>query len=83
MEGHEWKCEVIKAENGYVIRSEEESENEEEYKKIETIAIENEDEKEAFTGMALKLADYFGLHYDKYGSENLNVLFNKKGHKLD
>lgn len=30
-----------------------------------------------------KIAELLGYDYDRYGEENINIQFNKKGHKLE
>lgn len=39
--------------------------------------------KDAFARLCLKLAEIEGFTYNKYGEDNIQVTFNKKGHKLE
>jgi len=41
-----------------------------------------EGDKEAFIKLVHSLAEHLGFMYDKYGKDNLEVNFNKKGSKL-
>jgi hypothetical protein len=76
----EWE---INDDNGKRIRENEffvveevyDKELEEEYKTLDI-------EKIAFCKMVEKIAGTFGFSYDKFGAENLNISFNKPGHKL-
>lgn len=97
----EWKCEITRGENGYIMSWEEEMEStiegiptyvqkskvfEEEFYPEETDYIETElvrvdDEKVAFTKLVHALAEHFGIHYNKYETNNLKVTWDKEGHK--
>jgi len=50
---------------------------------LEQIVVEDTgDEKELFKRMLEKVAEYFGYEYNKWKSENLNITFDKPGHKI-
>lgn len=74
---------IKQANNGYILSWEDEiSENE-----IRTCqqVIENDEENEndVMKRMLEFVADHFGQEYDKWKEDNLNILFNKKGHKVE
>ena len=89
-----WEIKVKKAENGFVLEYQEEIEDgiimtrhiaiEEDYsEELKERYKTNLEQNIAFGKLFEQLANYFGLIYDKYGKENLNISFDKKGHKLD
>ena len=41
------------------------------------------DEKDCISRLLYRVAEWAGCDYQKYGSENLNITFDKKGHKLE
>lgn len=46
--------------------------------------IENEGtDKEAMTKLLTKIAEHFGESYNKYSKENINITWDKKGHKVE
>jgi hypothetical protein len=48
----------------------------------ETVEIvNNEEEKESIINLLYKVADWCGYNYDKYSKENINITWDKKGHK--
>jgi hypothetical protein len=47
---------------------------------IATISKENE--KEALAELLMQIAEWLGYDYDKFGKENLNISFDKKGSKV-
>lgn len=51
--------------------------------RIEEVIEDRDDELEAMARMLEKVAEYFGYQYDKFGSENLEISFTGKGHKVD
>lgn len=40
-------------------------------------------DKEAIERLLYRVAEFFGIQYEKYGENNLNISWNKKGHKLE
>ena len=61
--------------NGYILTSEDGE---------ELIEDENEfDEKKTMIRLLERVSDYFGVGYDRWGKENLNIQFNKKGSKYN
>jgi hypothetical protein len=67
--------------NGYILSHEAEIEDGK-FKVLKDVIEEERDEKETIKRLLEKIAEYFGVHYDKYAKDNLNILWNKKGHKL-
>jgi len=54
--------------------------------RMETDYIPIEDfagEEDCLKRMLLAVADHFGFHYDRYGRENINITFDRKGHKVE
>ena len=41
-----------------------------------------DEEKIAMARLLEKVADYFGINYDRYDKNNLKIEFSQKGHKL-
>lgn len=68
------------ATNGYILRTP--PETEEEIEEVEVFEDEG-DEKKAFESLVYHLAENFGFLYDKWKKDNLNIKWNKKGHKYD
>jgi hypothetical protein len=44
--------------------------------------IQGETEKETIKLLLYRIAEEFGEGYDKFGKENLNITFDRKGHKV-
>ncbi len=79
--------EIGKTHNGYFLKNYWcESLNEDGSKLIESdleiFEIIDGDEK-AIIRLLNSIAENLGISYDKYGKNNLDINFNKKGHKLD
>lgn len=49
---------------------------------IEEAGNLGEEEKIAMTSLLYKVADWYGVEYDKYSKTNLNITFDKKGYKV-
>jgi len=79
-----WACEIEKTDNGYVVSYKVDMDGE--YYKTEKQVFEEESEgfeKTAMTKLLFWIADYFGFHYNKFEAENLDIKWDKKGHKID
>jgi len=76
-----WDCEIEKVENGFVVSHKEEVDDE--YIRVEKRVMEedNHDEKKCMEVLLYHIAEYFGLQYNKFGKENLNISWDKQGHK--
>jgi hypothetical protein len=76
-----WECKIIKADNGFVIEYQEETED----NRFETkrIVVEGGDEQEEMTGLLYAIAEFFGENYNKFAGDNLNITWDKKGHKIE
>ena len=48
-----------------------------------TYAIKEENEKETIKKLLEAIAEECGCDYDKFGTENLNISFDKKGNKAE
>ena len=74
------KIEIEKINNGYIISWEEEFAD----GTYNTQVFETKDsDKDTLTELFYFIAEHFGAHYDKFGSENLNIKWNKKGTKCE
>jgi hypothetical protein len=68
------------ADNGYILTTPPESEED----RAEVRVFEEyENEKKAFEALVYQLAEDFGFMYDKWKKDNLNIKWNKKGHKYE
>lgn len=75
------KITIQEAENGFIITNEIKAENE---KTVEIFVIEdNDDDNETMINLLKKISECFGIFYNKYNENNLNISFNKKGHKVE
>jgi len=79
--------ELYQADNGYIIKRSYIDDYEEGnpiYKDdVQLIESNDYDDKETFVRLIEYLAESLGFHYDKYGKENLNITWDKLGHKVD
>ncbi|MHA1868683.1 MAG: hypothetical protein ACTSXD_11620 [Candidatus Heimdallarchaeaceae archaeon] len=76
--------EIGKVNNGYIIKTYIwETTNEQGIKEYseQTEVIEEEDSNEAIKRLLYLIAEKCGNYYDKYGTKNLNISFDKKGAK--
>ena len=76
-----WELKIEKIENGFILSHEEEM-DEGKFEIIKEVIEEDDEEKETMTQLLERIAEYFGIRYDKYSADNLNIAWNKKGHKL-
>lgn len=67
------KISITSVENGYILETPEE----------DYVFQHDGDEKPAFIMLVHKLAEELGFNYDKFAENNLEVSFNKKGHKIN
>lgn len=74
--------EIQTIENGYLIKHWEEDDDGEEEEIIEAVE-ETDDEDETIIKLLYRIAEILGIKYDKFGTNNLNINFNKKGYKVD
>ena len=70
---------IVEGNNGYALYYEEENVWTEEFEVVE----ETDDINETFRVLLERVAERFGMSYDKFSSTNLNVTFDKKGHKVE
>ena len=82
--------EIIKADNGFIVIEnfcKEVIDGHEIYDKNITLISESEFEddcdREVIRHTMLKAAEWMGVNYDKYGKDNIDIRFDKKGHKVD
>jgi hypothetical protein len=72
---------IEKVKNGYILSHDDEIE-ENKFETVKEIIEECEDEKETIGRLLERIADFYGVKYDKFAEDNLNISWNKKGHKL-
>jgi hypothetical protein len=81
------KLTIEKAEGGYILSWDEEIEDNvfRESKKVVFAPddIDDSGEREGMKNLLFAVAEYFGISYDKWSSENLRISFDRKGHKKE
>lgn len=79
------KITIKQANNGFIIEHEEDWSTEDKKDiRIEKEVIEdNDDDNESMKNLLIKVAEHFGVSYDKWGEENINITFDRKGYKLE
>lgn len=95
---HEWKITIHKVDNGYILEFPNEIIIDDERTEVVTekevveMSYDHDDankfmtddeEKICLGRMLERIADHFGVMYQKFDANNLNISFDKKGHKLD
>jgi len=73
---------ISEANNGYVLSYDIEQDENVWTEEIEVVE-EIDDENDLFRRLLEKVAEYFGMEYNKWGSENVNITFDRKGHKVE
>lgn len=74
---------IKRVNNGFIITSKDLSEMNAEIE-IETVFESGEeDEKKCLADVLYFIAQEFGYSYDKWKEDNLNITWDKKGHKID
>lgn len=76
-----WEILISKAENGFILNYTEE--HEDGSTQVHEVIEDNDNEKEAMEKLLYRLADYFGMHNDRYAKDNLNITWDKKGDKAE
>lgn len=76
---------IQESSNGFILTWQEENEEDYEINEYQTVVIEDkrDDKNECIGELLYFVAEYFGVDYNKYGSDNLNIEFNKKGNKVE
>jgi hypothetical protein len=81
------KIEIIRTKgNGYIVVDtylEEIDEGNKIYSQDIDLIEDTGDDKDALKRLLESVAEKCGFSYDKYGKENLNITFDKKGHKVE
>ena len=73
---------IVEANNGYVLSRDVEQDENVWIEEIDVVE-ETDDTNDLFRRLLEKVAEHFGMQYDKFSSENLNITFDKKGHKVE
>lgn len=82
------KCiEIVKTNNGFVIKTYAWESNDKHGNKVFTEEVEvieeKQTEKETMTNLLLTIADLCGFRYDGFSKDNLNITWDKKGDELE
>lgn len=77
------KLTIETCDNGYILMWREEDEKGEPCFCKKVIEGAEDDEKETMKRVLYAIAEHLGVNYDKWSGENLNIAWNKKGHKVD
>ena len=77
-----WEIKIKRVCNGYILEWEEQETDTLILKQSEIIEDGNCD-KATMTRLLEYISEYFGNFNDKYGSENLEIKWNKKGYKVE
>jgi len=75
-----WEITITKAGNGFILSHEEETEYNT-FTTLKEVIEETSSEKETMKTLLYKIAEFFGMNYDKYAKDNLLITFDKKGGK--
>ena len=73
---------ISEANNGYVLSHDVEM-DENVWEEETTVIEERDDTNDLFKRLLEAVAEHFGMVYNKYGSNNLNITFDRKGHKIE
>jgi len=73
---------IVEANNGYILSHDVEQDENVWIEEIDVVE-ETDDTNDLFRRLLEKVAEHFGMQYDKFSSENLNITFDKKGHKVE
>ena len=73
---------IKKAQNGFIISWKEEIEDNI-FREVSEVIEGRESEQEEMRRLLEFVAGNFGFHYSKYGNDNINITFDKKGHKVE
>lgn len=78
------KCIIEEADNGYILTVDYED-SDPDIKPARILIEEKSNEKETFSSLVIELTEHLGrdIQYDKYSKENLNITWDKPGHKLE
>jgi hypothetical protein len=77
---------IIECSDGNYVLTENTIDVDEEGKRMKSqnsTTFSKEDFKENVTALLTHIAYLLGVDYDKYGKENINITFDKKGHKVE
>ena len=80
------KITIETMDNGYIVRNEYPQNDDEAMVTggavFQEDACEQTNERQAVIEMLTHVAELLGFTYDKYKEDNINISFDKKGHKL-
>lgn len=76
---YDYWIKIRRANNGFVL----EYPQEEDYLNLPDVIECQDNEKETMANLFYDIAEYFGIMPNKYGNENLNISWDKEGHKYE
>ena len=80
---YEYNTTIKKVDNGYILETPTDTdEGDGQYTSYEVVEC-NGDEKETMKRLLEAITDYFGEGYNKFAKDNLNITWDKFGHKVD
>ncbi len=86
-----YEMNIKKTKNGFIVEMPGDEESLPKVEVIEEIGTSSDEEffrtrdeeKIALGKLLMRVAEYFGMPYDKFSNDNLSITFGKKGHKLE
>ena len=74
---------IVEAENGYILSFDVLMDEDGRTELCQNVIEENSDTNDLFRRLLETVAEHFGMEYDKWKSDNLNITFDKKGHECE
>ena len=74
---------IVEAENGYILSFDVLMDEDGRMELCQNVIEENGDTNDLFRRLLENVAEHFGMEYDKWKSDNLNITFDKKGHECE
>ena len=74
---------IVEAENGYILSFDVLMDEDGHVELCQSVIEENGDTNDLFRRLLETVAEHFGMEYNKWKSDNLNITFDKKGHECE
>ena len=74
---------IVEAENGYILSFDVLMDEDGRMELCQNVIEENGDTNDLFRRLLENVAEHFGMEYNKWKSDNLNITFDKKGHECE
>jgi len=74
---------IVEAENGYILSFDVLMDEDGHMELWQSVIEENSDTNDLFRRLLENVAEHFGMEYNKWKSDNLNITFDKKGHECE